>query len=189
MARHDPPPSPLRSLAISGSLDPPPVSLLDDPLEYFFVEHFRQRSLCVLLRDIAARGVVPVELAHRIAAILAVDMPLHHEDEECDLFPVLIRRGKPEDDLSNTIARLKDDRTRTDRVLRAVARAFLKPSEYAQLTIEPRDAVLTTSYAAELHRHLAIENGILLVIARKRLSADDILAMGQSMKRRRGLHF
>ena len=189
MARHDHPPSPLRSLAISGSLDPPPAALLNDPLEYYFVEHYRQRSLCAVLRNIAAQRIVPTALARRVATILSVDVPQHQLDEEIDLFPALQRRGTPEDDLHKIIARLRKDRAQADRIRTALVSVLSIPCEDARLTINSRDATLMASYAAGQHRHLAIENGILLVIARRRLGGGDVQAMSQSMKRRRGIHF
>jgi hypothetical protein len=44
------------------------------------------------------------------------------------------------------------------------------------------------AYAASEYRHLSVENGIMLVIARKRLTAADIKAIARAMKARRGVH-
>jgi hypothetical protein len=43
------------------------------------------------------------------------------------------------------------------------------------------------AYATGEHRHLAAENGIVLAIARIRLTRGDLAKMSRSMKQRRGL--
>jgi hypothetical protein len=43
------------------------------------------------------------------------------------------------------------------------------------------------AYAASEHRHLAMENSIVMAIARIRLKSADLAAISQAMKQRRGV--
>jgi len=48
-------------------------------------------------------------------------------------------------------------------------------------------AELLLAFASREHRHLAIENAIVMVIARRRLTSADLAAMSRAMKARRGI--
>lgn len=45
------------------------------------------------------------------------------------------------------------------------------------------------AFAVSVNRHLAIENSLVLAIARVRLSAKDLAAISRGMKARRGVAF
>lgn len=174
--------------AVAGDLfSEVPLPLLDDPLEYFYVEHCRARLLCAVLRRVAAERTVPANLARRIATLLSVDVPLHHLDETTDLYPVLRRRLRPEDELSKVIDLVDEDREASDRVVGSIVAALSPKDNDVDVPIKPRDATMIASYSARLNRQLATENGILLVFARKRLGPEDLRLISRSMKSRRGL--
>jgi len=86
MARRDKVPEPQRRPSDVGSLEPLPDVLIDDPLQYLMAEHVRQRAVCAVLRSCASQRSVARAVAGRVATILAVDVPLHHDDEESDRF-------------------------------------------------------------------------------------------------------
>ena len=174
--------------AVAALIDAPSFASLDEPLEYILAVHGQGRCVCAALRAIARERSVGRSAADRIVAFLTRDIVIHHQDEEDDLFPALRQRAQPEDKLGAIIARLGDDHRHFDRMIDGIVDALSALPANDPLEIELRDAELMLAYAAGEHRHLAIENGIVLVIARKRLTPGDLSAMSRSMKARRGVH-
>jgi hemerythrin-like domain-containing protein len=168
-------------------LEPMPTPLLDEPLEFIFADHFRQRSLGVALKRIAAVGEVSRSEADAIVGFISHDLRLHHQDEDEDFFPVLRRRKQPEDDLDAALDRLEEDHRRSGPVERRIVAALASQPD-APVVAVPRSVRQTLlDYAAREHRHLAVENGIVLAIARIRLTKQDLNAMSAGMKARRGI--
>lgn len=167
-------------------LAPPPSSLLDDPLGLIDADHARQRAVCRVLRQLSIANRVDRELARDVANFLIHELPLHHRDEDEDLFPLLARRAFPEDGLAPILAQLAGDHIESCATARKIAAALSSPAEKPTMAVDRESAELARDYAASEQRHLAIENAIVMVIARKRLKAGDLQAMSRSMKARRG---
>jgi Hemerythrin HHE cation binding domain len=165
-----------------------PFSLIDTPLDYIFADHFRQRSICVALKCFAGNGLVPRSEADMVTAFLDRELPFHHEDEDQDLFPAVLRRALPEDDLGAVLARLSEDHRLSDGMVRAIVTALSATpgADIVKLSRSAREVM--QAYAASEHRHLSIENGIVLTIARIRLRASDLKAISNAMKLRRGVY-
>lgn len=170
-----------------GSLACPAPSLLDDPLEFLLVQQLRQRALCVCLRKIAARGSIPQSSADSIVAMMLVDLELYRADQDVDVIPHLRLRARVEDGLDDLLADLRKQAGNLKRIRGDVVRTLTSAAGQDLVRIGPREATMITSFAAMLQRQLAAEHGILLVLARKRLSDADLLVMSRAMKRRRGL--
>lgn len=169
-------------------LDPLPFKLLDEPLDYLFADHFRERCLTQALRKFAAVGSAPRVEADHVIAYLLHEQPLHHADEEEDLFPLLRRRARPDDELGPILAQLAEDHRRlAPMVDEIVAVLGAQPAkDLVRLRRHMRE--LLKAYAANEAHHVAIENGIVLVMARKRLNAADLQTMSHAMKARRGVN-
>jgi hemerythrin-like domain-containing protein len=177
-----------RSLTTPADLiEPLPPDLLDEPLEFIFADHFRQRSLCAALRRAATLGTIGRREADAMIAFLARDLPWHHADEEVDLFPALRRRAWPEDELGKVLARLTEDHSRAEPLQARIAAAFSAQAGADPVIVDTALAESMRAYAAAEVRHLAIENGIVLAIARIRLTRSDLKAMARNMRERRGL--
>jgi hemerythrin-like domain-containing protein len=169
-----------------AGLAPPRFALIDDPLEYILADHLRQRSLCAVLKRFAEAGFAARGEADAVIGFLERDLPLHLEDEDTDLFPLLRKRAMPEDDLGVALARLSDDHRRGERMAGDIVAALAaRPGERRQ-RLDSQACDLMRAYAASEHRHLAIENAVLLTLARIRLTRGDLKAMARSMKARRG---
>lgn len=164
-----------------------PLALLDEPLDYIFADHFRQRSICAALRRFAAERRASRAEADQAIAFLAHDLVLHHQDEDEDLFPAVRRRASPDDDLGVVLARLGDDHRRAESAVDAIVAALAARPGDDPVRISAATAELLNAYVAAEGRHLAIENGVILAIARLRLTRRDIAAMSHSMKERRGV--
>ncbi len=164
-----------------------PFSLIDAPLDYILADHFRQRSVCIALQRFAREGRVARSEADMVIAFLDHDLPLHHEDEDQDLFPAVRRRSLPEDDLGMVLARLSEDHRLSDVMVHAIIEvlASTPAANPVKLDRQARDVML--AYAASEHRHLAMENGIVMAIARIRLKPSDLKPISHAMKLRRGV--
>ena len=178
-----PPPHPA---AEAGPIvEPLPVSLLDEPLEYIFADHYRQRRVTAALRRIAEEGRAGRAEAAKIAGFLQGDLQLHHADEDEGLFPAVRQRAAPADELGDVLSRLSLDHQQTAEAVAALLAALTADGDPITFSSDAREAM--RSYARREQRHLAIENGIVMVIARRRLTAHDIRRISQGMKARRGV--
>lgn len=163
-----------------------PFALLDEPLEYIFADHFRQRSVIGALRRFASEASAPRHDADAVIAFMTRDLRWHHEDEDEDLFPLLRRRAVPEDDIGVALARLTADHRDAESMERGIVDALSGQVGKATLRLDKRICEMMTAYAASEHRHLAVENGIILAIARIRLTRSDLQKLSVAMKTRRG---
>lgn len=170
-----------------AQLDALPLSLLEKPLDFIFADHFRQRSLCAVLRSFARSRRVPRECADKVLAFLAYDLSLHHQDEDADLFPALRKCAEPEDGLSPILARLSEDHRQASPLVAGIVAALSLKATRHRITIPDAASETMFAYVAGEQRHLSVENGIVLVIARKRLAPADLQKLSRSMKTRRGV--
>lgn len=173
--------------ARATDLAPVPSILLDDPLEYLLAYHLRQRCLCAALRRIASVGRVDYALAHCVATLLGKELAQHHEDEDQDLFPAVMRRALPEDDLAPIIAQLTEDHRRSNPLASFITEELGLCTPETTLELDTGSTAIMTAYAERENRHLAIENAIVMVIARKRLKPEDLKGISRRMKTRRGV--
>jgi len=168
-------------------IDAIPFALLDEPLEYIFADHARQRAVCAALQDFAETGFASRSEADIVTAFLTHDRPIHHADEEEDLFPLLRRRSVPDDNLGAALARLGEDHRRGDAIVDDIVAALSERPGRQRVTVSDAVGELMQVYAADEHRHLAIENGVVLAIAKIRLTRRDLRIMSRGMKARRGV--
>lgn len=167
-------------------VEPMPTTLLDEPLAYLFADHFRQRTVCTALRRMASKGRADRREAGSIVDFLRHDVPLHHEDEEKDLFPAVRRRALPEDRLGGILARLGQDHRRAVPLIDRIVGAFsLHDDPAIAIDMAASDAIQL--YVDLENAHVAMENGIVLALARVRLTPDDLKAISRAMKARRGM--
>ncbi|WP_339930204.1 hemerythrin domain-containing protein [uncultured Brevundimonas sp.] len=165
-----------------------PQGLVHEPLNWLFAEHYRHRQLCRLIERVGTATVLLREEAEEILTFLRQDMALHIIDEEEDLFPLLRRRCLPEDELGPLLGSLsaehRDDMEQT-RVLTALLERALSEGQPPGHDLETRR--LFTEFALHERRHIALENAIILPIARLRLTPRDLRALSTRMAARRGV--
>lgn len=171
--------------SLPANLLAPPRELLDAPLDYMFADHFRQRCVCAHLRRIAAVRQATGDEAAALADFFERDLPLHHADEDEDLFPAVKRRADPDDGLEPVLVRLTSDHEQLAPLVATMTTALKRQRSQADVHISRRCANAMLAYAAREHRHLSIENSIVLVIARKRLTSADLHAISLAMQARR----
>jgi iron-sulfur cluster repair protein YtfE (RIC family) len=173
-------------MTLVHDVDAVPAGLLDDPLAYLFAEHWRQRQFCRALEDIAGMPSVAPALLRRMARFLAEDWALHLADEEEDLFHLLRECAASEDEISRVLGVLSADhdgdrlRVRAVRVgLEQAAQAGVGPAAVPGLS----DTI--TLFVSHMMRHIALENAIVLPIARLRLTPLHQARLADAMRARR----
>lgn len=164
-----------------------PIALLDEPLEYIFADHFRQRVVFATLQHFAKEASASRAGADTITAFLTHDLVLHHADEDEDLFPLVRLRALPEDDLGAVLARLGEDHRRSDARIEDIVRALIPRTDRDPVHLSKGLCELIQGYVTDGNHHLAVENGVVLAIARIRLARKDLKAISWGMKARRGL--
>ena len=159
------------------------------PIEFLFEEHDRQRVVCAAL-ELLANDFASADAHHNAKLVLNYlerDLPLHIADEEEDLFPLLERRCHPDDNLDDPLALLNEEHE-TDRAYYA---RLLEPLRAIATGLKPTNPVSfandAKAFAIFQRRHLGWENGTVLPLARKRLTAEDQAYMARKMAARRGL--
>jgi len=169
-------------------IDPMPKDMVREPLEWLFAEHFRHRQWCKLVETLARSGSYDESSLAAIIAFLRRDLPLHILDEEEDLFPLLRRRAQPEDDIERILGVLSSDhRIDADKVshlLRGLAAASESRSAPG---LDPDLRARMLEFVGMERRHVALENAIVIPLARLRLTADDLKALSGRLAARRGL--
>ena len=160
----------------------------------------RQTSICALIYELTdslesgeigpAGSTPPDEIREKIEQIthyLGMELPLHIADEELDILPNLKARSLPEDELDGILERLGQeheiDEKLSDELNRALASALQKLASRRGLTD-------IAGRFAEAHcKHMKWENAVLLPLARKRLTPEDLKRIGQNMARRRDVPY
>lgn len=159
-----------------------PAGLIDRPLDFIFAEHIRQREAAAILSKIA-NGDFDERGVRDLIEFLESDFALHIGDEEVALFPLLSRRCLPEDHIDRMIERLRDEHIDDESIgeeVIAVLRARLKGQPLSDAQKRRLRA-----FSEHILQHLALENGVLLPIARVRLSEDDMNILADLLRRRR----
>lgn len=169
-------------------IEPLPPELVHEPLNWLFAEHYRHRQLCQLIERVGNATILLHDEAQEILAFLRHDMPLHVIDEEDDLFPLLRRRCLPADELDAVLGALSaehhDDLELSRSLIAALVQA-LADGRAPGLDREHRR--LFSQFALHERRHIALENAVVLPIARLRLTAADLRSLSIRLAARRGV--
>jgi hemerythrin-like domain-containing protein len=157
-----------------------------DPLEFMLAEHLNHRRMCRALERLAVAAEFDAARITSLLDFIRFDLTLHVIDEEEDFFPMLRERCLPEDDIDGVLSRLSqehaEDKSLSIRV-RDVLNACLierKPANAIQ-----GGAKALVNFAQHEMRHLALENAVVVPLARRRFSTEDLRALSQRLLARR----
>lgn len=160
---------------------------LDEPLEFLRASTYRQRQVCLTIERFAAGEAQSGEI---IAAseYLSVEYPLHLFDMAEDLLALLSARCKPTDNIAPIVEELAETQ-KTVRVLAAkTVKVLVAQLQQLDVSAPTRSAQrLARELLVVLRRLSAIESGIILPLARVRLSDDDLTGLSLRLRKRRGL--
>lgn len=165
----------------------PPLGLLETPLDYLFADHFRQRRICASLRKLTAASYLERSDASSLSTFLTHDLAQHHQDEDIDVFPALRHRSHPLDDLECILSRLSQEHVDLQPVIDDIVAKLMDANTEPQFRVGKVLADRLHEYVSREQKHVVVENGIVLVMARKRLRRADLASISRSMKARRGL--
>jgi hemerythrin-like domain-containing protein len=158
----------------------------DDPIGLLRACHEKMLHHCDLLESLLGRNDMDSdsrEAARNITRYFTRSAPLHHRDEEEDIFPRINRLSLKTAEL---IHNLKKEHERLDALWSTIAPGLKKlPDEgfgdaFRQAAEE---------FIALYRQHIGRENRDLLPLAANSLSQQVLIEVGESMARRRGVRF
>jgi hemerythrin-like domain-containing protein len=166
-----------------------PAAGFDQPFEMLDACHERVRRMLALLGRLRAHladhgADAPArEAARDVMRYFDLAAPLHHQDEERHVFPVLAASGDPAlaalaHELTDEHRRMATDWARVRADLDAIAQGLEVPSEHVARWL---------AFDALHARHAAREDGTAYPAARERLGVAALASMGEDMAARRGL--
>ena len=172
-------------------LDRIPDNLLREPLDYLVADHMRQRKLCNALEALhpVNGGGWPREITEPIFNYLSDALPQHTSDEECDLFPALRAVAGLDPDMDDLIeASIRNHAVELSLASDVIAALRRVPPANDE-TGAPNISRLLADFTDCLRRHLAIEERMLMPLARKRLTGDAMTQIGRAMAVRRNIDY
>ncbi len=168
-----------------------PENLLREPIEFVFADHYRMRVLCEMLRRIAKDPMLESarDYARQVIDYVESDLPLHLADEERDLLPRLKQRSTRADDADALLNVVCGEHERDQALSAPFLPELRRFAEGGEVEDEREFRHAAAIFAETQLRHLAWEDAIILSLARKRLTDEDMRDIGRSMAARRGLQF
>lgn len=157
-----------------------------DPLEFILCEHMRHRVMCNALDALAGAARLDTSAAAGLAEFIRHDLAMHIADEEEVFFPMLRRRCSPEDEVDAALQRM-DSEHEQDRELSVEVRLFLlrAVTDATPIAGIAGAADALRRFAQSQRRHMMLENAVLVPLARRRLSKEDLKVLGARLAARR----
>ena len=168
----------------------PHAPALDEPLEMLEACHERIEAQLKTLERLAAylpdhgADVQARQAASAILRYFELAGPNHHEDEERDLFPVLLDRAGGDDKTSveALVNDLLSDHLKMAAAVEAVRTQLIPIADGSSAELDQASVQrMTTLY----RRHIEKENGKLLALSRKLLTPLDVENLSRAMTARR----
>lgn len=154
-----------------------PAEHLATPLEFIFADNFRCRVLCNLLSAIGSGREVGADIVSTCQGFLLRDFLVHLADEKQALFPLLIERTSSDDGAHAVVRQERPGFAAINRLAGALERLPRGSSDLSPLL---------NGFISEERRHIAVENVVLLPLARKRLRPSDLTWLTAVMRDHRG---
>lgn len=166
-------------------ISPIALDLIDAPLDFIFAEHYRQREAAAIL-CLIADGNLDRCGVRQLIDFFERDFVTHIADEEIVLFPILAKRAQLDDRIDIVLAKLreehKEDETTGDAIIK-ILQGLL-----AGRSLTNEDKSIIRLFADHIRSHLALENCVLLPLARARLDAGDLDIISGLLRERHEAH-
>lgn len=170
------------------AIEPAPLDLLREPLVWFFAEHYRHREVCARLLTLSTAVAFDESALSDVRSFMERDLPVHIIDEEDDLFPLLRRRCEPDDQIEKVLGMLSGEHANDMRDAAAVKALVTNAvKEKRGLACYRETRAMIEPFCSQQKRHIAVENAVILPIARLRLTDSDLKNLGRRLAARRGL--
>ncbi|OAN81288.1 hypothetical protein A8B78_09805 [Jannaschia sp. EhC01] len=159
---------------------------LENPLDFIAEDHMREREVCALIDKLVDAASLQEADIHQMLGFLEDQLPQHLADEEIDLFPMMLERCDPEDEIEKVIDKLHSDHGHALADVPTIV-ALIQSVAPASPQLSDDECILMTDFAHHARRHLILENAVILPIARGRLTQADLNTMKRHMLERRGI--
>lgn len=165
--------------------EPQQFASWQDPIEMLYACHSKVKKFCrqlAILPDYLSKNGVNQAVKNDVRQILTYfnqSAPLHHDDEERDFFPALVRHQPQAQQRINELAE-QHHQLHQNWALLSVQLEQLLCGEREQV-----DQVLIDNFIAGYDTHIAIEEP-LFELGKQYLSEQELKAMGAVMAKRRG---
>jgi hemerythrin-like domain-containing protein len=165
-----------------------PMADAEDPLDFILYEHLRHRVMCTALEALAEDAAPDAATVAKLAAFIRSDLSQHIADEENVFFPMLRRRCLPEDEIDSALQRMNREHAE-DRELSTDVRIILMKvaTEGRPVSVFPGAQEALKLFAQHQRRHMMLENAVLIPLARRRLTDEDMRALIARLATRRTL--
>lgn len=164
------------------------LSLARNPLDVIANAHAVQEQLCDALERIA--DGLPDEVDRRLcaqaASTLIYELPLHHHDEEEGLFPLLRKRAEPPDQIESILDRLASEHMTDTDFASEIAESLELMARGDRVPNPDMVGYMLRGFFERYRRHVHWENTLVMPVARKRLTAEDLDMLARLMERNRG---
>lgn len=161
-----------------------------NPINIIEYEHLLQKKLCGFLEQIAdgLPYMVNPELCKYCLLVLQRELPIHIKDEELGLFPILEKRAKPSDNVSQILSCLAMEHA-TDESFASELEESLDLLSQKQVVPNPNmTGYMLRCFFECYKRHLTWEDVVVLPLARRLFNQDDLNFLSQIMlKNRQGI--
>jgi hemerythrin-like domain-containing protein len=167
---------------------PFPDNIAERPLELLYACHDKVRHFVAVIDKlaphVAAHGTdaEAQEAAANALRYFEQAMPLHHIDEEEDVFPAL--RALQDEDVDAAIESVQNEHLTLDRLWKSI-RGWLKQIADGQLP--PHEPGTLAQFVRAYPAHAAREEKEIFA-ALERLSEDELMRIGRRMRERRGAY-
>ncbi len=169
--------------SMGSPLAPLPLDM-DNPLDILEHEHHRQKWLCDVLENIAdgLPGKLEAALARTAVDILKTEAPLHHEQEEACLFPLLTQRAQPEDNIEAVIRQLTREHLADDTYSNDLIHLLEEIADGIRPANPEMAGYMIRGFFESYRRHIAFEDLVILPLARMRLTDWDLKKLHSCMR-------
>lgn len=168
-------------------LEPLPVALLYQPLDYIQADHLRQRVMCSLCEELAAQRQPSADVIRQLIAFIETELQVHIVDEEHDFFPLLRRRCEASDDVEPILGQLAGDHETDERLAATLVEGLRSFLDHERTALPAPVAETLRAFAKNERQHLALENATVMPLARRRLTVSDQRDLASRMAARRGI--
>jgi hemerythrin-like domain-containing protein len=155
-----------------------------DPLDAILADHYRIRAMLALLQDLARGRATPRVreiLGRALLSFLRLDLPRHLAIEEAHVFPLLEQRLRPSDLLDPSLRRLAEQHRAAEAAMALLIEEIERLLRDPAAQPAPRLRRCAALFAQEEQRHLAVENAVVLPLARARLTRRDLAGLAREI--------
>ncbi len=147
-----------------------------DPIDILAHDNLRQRWLCDILETVAdgLPGKLECALAGMAVEALRTEVPLHHKQEEAGLFPLLVQRAAPQDNIEAVIRQLRQEHVTDDSYSSDLIELLEAIADGTAPNNPEMAGYMIRGFFETYRRHIAFEDLVILPLARMRLTPGDL---------------